>query len=325
MGEVHELIRVHGADGARLQMGPEKRAIVDHAQGFLSDEGADIGYLYSGFCMVGLPHRKIADDADWKLYTPSATLIVTPGSESDGTMKSGTGGTRKVGVPFGSKARLILLYWQTQAVLTGSPEIELGRSMKNWMERMDPKGGSSAGGKTYKIVREQAKRLALCHMTLHVNFERGTNMRDLKIVDEAFFLGHGPDDEQQFRLWEERIRLSNTFFKVLKEHPVPVTEAAVRQLANNSMALDCYVWLAYRLHALGEDTPISWKALYTQFGTGFKEVRQFRAKFRDALQLALSVYPEARVTIPAGTESVILHPSAPPIPEQRRLRSALGI
>jgi Plasmid encoded RepA protein len=32
---------------------------------------------------------------------------------------------------------MILLYLQTQAVHTGSREIALGRSMRDWMERMD--------------------------------------------------------------------------------------------------------------------------------------------------------------------------------------------
>jgi Plasmid encoded RepA protein len=62
------------------------------------------------------------------------------------------------GVPYGARARMILLYLQTQAVRTGRREIELGRSMRDWMERM----GLSIGGETARSLREQAARISAC-------------------------------------------------------------------------------------------------------------------------------------------------------------------
>ena len=38
------------------------------------------------------------------------------------------------------------------------------------------------------------------------------------------------------------------FFKILKAHPVPVWEPAIRGIAGKSMSIDIYIWLAYRLH-----------------------------------------------------------------------------
>jgi len=47
-----------------------------------------------------------------------------------------------VGVPFGSHARLILLYPQTEALRTGRREVELGGSMRGWLARVGiPPGG----------------------------------------------------------------------------------------------------------------------------------------------------------------------------------------
>lgn len=40
--------------------------------------------------------------------------------------------------------------------------------------------------------------------------------------------------------------MTQSFFDELKRHPVPVEEAAVRQIANNSFALDVYCWLAWQ-------------------------------------------------------------------------------
>ena len=45
------------------------------------------------------------------------------------------------------------------------------------------------------------------------------------------------DDAAQGSLFVERASLSQSFFEELKKHPVPVEEAAVRQIANNSLAL----------------------------------------------------------------------------------------
>ena len=55
----------------------------------------------------------------------------------------------------------------------------------------------------------------------------------------------------------ETATLSQMFFDQLKRHPVPIEEGAVRQIANNSLALDVYCWLAYRLHVLAGPTPIT--------------------------------------------------------------------
>ena len=100
---------------------------------------------------------------------------------------------------------------------------------------------------------------------------------------------------------------------------MPVEEAAVRQIANNSVALDVYCWLAYRLHSLTKSTPITWAAVHAQFGAGFRLVRQIKPTFTEALNLALAVYPEAQVDI--EKQGLILHPSAPAVPkiEAKRL------
>ena len=47
------------------------------------------------------------------------------------------------------------------------------------------------------------------------------------------------------------------------------------------MAIDVYIWLAYRLHALRRDVEVSWPALHAQFGAGFGQLRHFRPQFMD--------------------------------------------
>jgi hypothetical protein len=97
----------------------------------------------------------------------------------------------------------------------------------------------------------------------------------------------------------------------LKRHPVPLEENAIKALANNSAALDVYIWLAYRLHSLTGPRTVTWKALRAQFGTNYKELYHFKARFPDLLSLATAVYPDAKLEV--ADEGVILKPSRPPV------------
>jgi hypothetical protein len=118
MGTVHRLIEDLGRQGA-LQAGVDRRA-VEAAIAYMSDEDTGIGFLYSGWCQAALPHKKLADDQVWKVKTERVTLVIEPGREN----LSGDD-MRWVGVPYGSRARLILLYLQSEALRTQSRDIEL--------------------------------------------------------------------------------------------------------------------------------------------------------------------------------------------------------
>jgi hypothetical protein len=112
-------------------------------------------------------------------------------------------------------------------------------------------------------------------------------------------------------LWQDRVLLDEDFYRALSEHPVPVSESALRAIGPRSMVIDVYIWLAYRLHALKRDVEVGWPALFSQFGAGFGTVRRFRQHFLECLALAMAAYPEARVEI--GERGVILRHSRPAI------------
>jgi hypothetical protein len=117
------------------------------------------------------------------------------------------------------------------------------------------------------------------------------------------------------RRWEKLINLSE--FPAPPQ--VPVREEAIQAISTRSVAIDLYIWLAYRLHSLTKPTPITWLALHAQFGAGFALVKHMKPKFLEALKMALAVYPEARVDV---TETgLTLIPSAPAVPraEARRI------
>jgi hypothetical protein len=303
MGDVHDLLEAQGKQLARsLVEGRRGPRIVEAAAAWCADEDIGTGYMYSGWCQTALPHRRPADDAAiWKLETDSMMLLVEPG-----VRVSPGGEPVHVGVPFGAIARLILIYLQSEALRTGSRDVELGGSLRAFLGRL----GISVGGKTTRLVREQAERISRCRLTFHGARRGGSVLVNQNIVDVAMFV-EGSDGEGQGSLFVETARLSETFFQQLKQHAVPLDEAAIRHIRNSSMALDVYCWLAYRLHALTADKPISWAALAGQFGAGIKLRKHFKAAFTESLQLALAVYREARVEVtPTG---LTLRPSPPPV------------
>ncbi len=119
------------------------------------------------------------------------------------------------------------------------------------------------------------------------------------------------DSSNQGSLFVETARLSETFFEQLKRHPVPLEEAAIQAISNNSQALDVYCWLAYRLHVLPQARTVSWPALYAQFGASYKKLAHFKMRFVESLKVATAVYRDADVEL--DSKGLILRPSRPPV------------
>lgn len=329
MGELHNLIRTHGRDAARRLIDTDDVPFFQIASNLIAEESNDTGITYSGFCLTSLPHRRLPDDRPWVRSNGDMSLLIEPGRRPKVKNPRSADDYALLGVPYGAKARLILLYLQTMALRNNSPEVELGRSMNDWLDRM----GISTGGSTYKEVRNQAERLSRCKLT----FDYGGTVRGKQAKGHTndTIVRHAIDlrrDDGQGMLWDERVQLSETFFRLLKEHPVPVWEPAIKAIAGKSMAIDIYIWLAYRLHVLEKPTPVSWAAIYDQFGAGRltdegddvyrSRLRAFKPEFRTALRYALSGYEDARVEETDDRHGLILHPSPPPVPERLIARSA---
>ena len=309
MGNVHRLILQHGVEEARsLAATKSERAAIDAAASVLGEEESRLGITHAGFAMTSLPHKRIKEGL-WKREGHRTTLLVESGRSRTGLL---------VGVPYGSIARLILLYLQTEAVRTNSPEVELARSMRSWMGRMS----LTTGGKTYQLVTEQARRISACRLTFFTDRENGAEIRhNGAFVQDAITFANVIDEDQP-TLWQDRVHLDPSFWRSLREHPVPVREEAIQAIGTRSLAIDVYIWLAYRLHSLSRSTPISWVSVHAQFGAGFRLVRQIKPTFTEALGLALAVYPEAHVDV--DKQGLVLHPSPPAVPraEARRLSIA---
>jgi len=161
------------------------------------------------------------------------------------------------------------------------------------------------------MVAEQAKRISNCRLQFFTSRGEMQVMKHGGFVDGSITLADL--QSEQPALWNDRVLLNEEFYRALREHPVPVSEAGLRAIGPRSMVIDVYIWLAYRLHALTSDVSVSWPALHNQFGAGFNLIRKFRSHFIECLELAMAAYPDARVSV--DDRGVILRPSRPAIPK----------
>ena len=107
------------------------------------------------------------------------------------------------------------------------------------------------------------------------------------------------------------MQLTAEFFEDVTEHPVPLDLGALRALGGSPLRLDVYCWLTYRLHVLRSPKPITWKALQSQFGNGYRGLHHFKPRFLENLHLACAVYPSADVEV--DERGLTLKPSRPPV------------
>src|SRR3954468_21398628 len=145
MTQIHRLILQQGIEEARKQaISKHERNVVETAYRVLSDDAERMGFTYSGFALTSLPHKP-QQATTWRREGHNLTLVIQAGVDRN---------EQSLGLPYGSYARFILLFLQSEAIRTGSPEVELGRSMRVWL---GAKMGLSIGGMTYKNVAEQAR------------------------------------------------------------------------------------------------------------------------------------------------------------------------
>ncbi len=276
----------------------------------------ELAFLHSGLCQTFLPHaRPASDDAIWRRRAGRFTLLVSPGALDDGQRVA------RVGVPYGTKARLILIYLQSEGVK--GRVVSMGASMSAWIRSL---GLAVTGGPRGSIaaVREQALRIARCSFTLQWDATDAagnvqTLVRDTQIV-EGLELWTAPGDAGR---WPETVELSARFYEHLREHAVPLDKRAIAHLAGNSLGLDLYSLFAYRLPRLREGLHLSWLQLREQLGIGEAHTRSLAQRIRDVLPEIAAVYPDMRVE--ATRHGLMLHPSLPAVPRTAVQVRGLGL
>lgn len=270
----------------------------------LADPADEITYQHSILCQTGLPYRNPGVGVrEWQREQGNASLMVEAGQAKD----IETGQWVKLGLPWGPKARLVLMHLNSEAIRTQSPEIDVGDSLTAFVKRL----GLTTDGRTVQGIKDQVGALSGALIRMAFSGPQGDFQIDSKVVS-GFNLWF-PKDERQRVLWPSFVRLSGDYFESLRAHAVPLDERAIGALSHSAMALDVYAWLAQRLHRIPKPHRqfIPWPMLRDQFGPDFERLRKFREKFMEALRQVHVVYPAAKIDV--NGQGLFLYTSPPPV------------
>lgn len=292
VGERRRLRTAPALADARVRKLLDEQLSIEEESAF---EAGAVGYMPHALSMATMPHSK----CDQHVFERrNGNLVLSMHAPSS------------IGLPYGTKPRLILAFITSQAKIRGSRDIELGRSLAEFMRAL---GLSSTGGKNGSItgLKDQLTRLFSTSITCVRNLPDSTAVKNWPIVSKAD-LWWDPKEPDQPALWESTIRLGEDFFNDICEKAIPVDVRALRVLKRSPMALDIYVWLTYRMSYLNhQGARIPWPSLKMQFGCGYAETVQgtndFKKRFCRHLSEVLAVYPRARVE--EASNALILRPS----------------
>ena len=303
-GEGHPDLFDGGAWG-RGVMPATTRRLVETAGEIRSDPPQRADFLHAVLCQVGMPRRRQAARS-FERTSGGASILLEAGKIWNGR------GWAEQPLPYGTHPRLVMVHISGEAVRSRSRLIPIGDSVRDFLVALGipPNGGRSGG---YTMFKTQMQALAACR--LQFGMMMGAVARTVNTQPiERFDAWLTPDDTQP-GFWPGEIELSEKFYETLTAHAVPLDHRALAALKHSALALDIYTWLAHRLcrvkHASG--AMISWGNLREQFGQEYRDPKNFKKEFRQALIQVCAVYPDARIADSTG--GMTLYPSRPPVPK----------
>ena len=274
-----------------------------------SEADPDMGFMARLLSLCSLPRTNPGDRTQYKRQNGPYKLVMVAGADNK--------------LPYGSLARLLLVWVCTEAVRTQSRVIVLGKSLSKFMRTLDlhPDGGSLRGDRTR--LRNQMDRLFNASVSLIYKHDFGKVTLNAAISDRTEFWWN-PKRPDVSTLWESKIELGEKFFNEIISHPVPLDMNILKALKRSPLGLDLYLWLTYRTFSLQQPLCLSWRQVYRQFGSVPDKasdnvtVQNFRRKLLRELKKIKLAWPDLNYGTARG--SLILSPSKPAIPPAQPLR-----
>lgn len=291
-----------------------RRALVRQSFEEAMPTAEDLRHIHSVLAICSLPYTRQAPDVRrFERRQGRMSLVIEAGE-----LQSPDGTWVPQPLPYGSRARLLLLHLCSEAIRQNSPTIDIEDSLSAFIRSM---GYEVTGGKNGSLnaFKAQVNALAACSMKIGVwNGERARTIRTVPFESlDVWF----PVNANQRILWPSTITFSQAFFDTLKQHALPTNTRAVRVFANSPRKLDLLFWLGYRLKHIQKPLHIGWDALKEQFGPDIKRDRFFRAEFATDIAHIREVFPKLALNI--AEEGLTLLPADPsvlalPAPKQRK-------
>lgn len=274
----------------------------------------NIQHIHSVLALCGLPYRDPGETREFFREYGRNTLSILAGR-----IKNPVSGQMELqGLPYGPKARLVLLHLCTEAVRQRSPTIEVADSLSGFMREM---GFAVTGGErgTIRQFKEQLNRLAAC--TLQIGLWDGQS-RSSTLTMPPFRKLDLWRPEGQGVAWSKTVQFHQDFYENLVKHALPVDIRAARAFAGSARKLDLLFWVGYRLRALQRPLRLSWDSLHKQFGGENGALRSFRQAFRADVAHLCEVFPKLPISLDeAGMQLQPADPGAllvPPKPARKK-------
>lgn len=302
------------AELATMPREKRRRALtLDH---FLDEAptAGDIRHLHSVLAICGLPYDRLPIEVrDFRRVQGNMGIMVQAGATL-----TPQGEWVDQPVPFGPKARLILMHLCSEAIRQKSPTIEIAETFTAFVREM---GFSDSGGKKGPLTafREQLNALASCSIRISsTELNKMKSKQFFPIEDMDVWLS---SDARQKSLWPSTVTFSSVMYESLQRHALPVNGRVVKALQGSSRKLDIYFWLGWRLHNINEPLMISWDAIAEQFGRGFTRQRAFKAKFNEEIAHIKEVLPKLPMKL--TDNGLVLQPADPDVLALPPLRKVL--
>lgn len=258
-------------------------------------------FVHSVLATCGLPYRKPAEgQGEYLSEYGRSSLVVQAGYLKDPV----SGRMVKQGLPYGPKARLLMLHICTMALRQNTNEIEIADSMSAFIRELGFEVTGGARG-TIAQFKEQLHRLAASRM--QIGLWKGDTTTTISTQPIEAFDVWLPTDPDQKMLWNTRLIMDEKFFRTLKVHALPVDMRTMRAFAHSAKQIDMVLWLFARLNQLEKPVPISWATLKAQFGRDIQSRdRKFRQSFSDDWKAIEEVFPKLRSRL--TDNGILLHP-----------------
>ena len=196
-----------------------QQRLLDLAADIATSPPEDLAFTHSVLAQTSLPTTRPPDGMRrWERHQGRATLLVQAGEAIDPTTQKFI----KLPLPYGPKARLLLMHLNTEAVRRQSPIIPVEDSMTAFFRRVM---GRTLDGRQIRMLKDQLTSLAAASFSLGIiqGDDRALQV-DTKVVT-AFNLWLQKDDAQRV-LWPSILRLSADYYESLTRFAVLLDERA---------------------------------------------------------------------------------------------------
>ena len=284
--------------------------LIDAAEEIRDAPAGDIAYQHTVLCQTGLPYRQ-TESRTWDARNGRVFLHIKAGEYLDGHTEQ----WQELPLPFGPKARLVLVHINSEAIRTRSREIDVEDTLTAFVRKLQ--NGRDPNGDEIRKYNQQIVALSSANIRMAVIDDKASASAfriphgDIKISDwHEVWQSKNP---KQRSFWTNTVHLTDEYFQSLIHHAVPLDQRAVAALAHSAMALDIYAWLAQRLWRISANGPdkVTWVNLHQQFGQNYKLIRQFRSVFLKTLKDVQTQYPDAKLEANEG--GLLLKQSNPPV------------